>query len=102
MGEERGGRDGCRRGDALAFSGRRGRGGFVGRGAWSCGRFFSFCFFWGEKRVWGEGVRETVESRLSDVGERGEDGKGAVNGKERWGKRGGRVEDVKRGKVLGG
>ena len=29
------------------------------------------------------------------IGERGEDGKGAVNGRERWGKRGGRVEDVR-------
>ena len=26
---------------------------------------------------------------------RGEDGKGAVNGRERWGKGGGRVEDVR-------
>ena len=49
---------------------------------------------------WGEAVRETVESRLSDVGERGEDGKGAVNGGERWGKRGGRLE--RKGYRVGG
>ena len=38
--------------------GRRGggRGGFAGRGAWSCGRFFSFSVsFRGEKRAWGGG-----------------------------------------------
>ena len=70
-----------------------GRGEFVGRGAWSCGRFFSF---------WGERDQETVENRLSDVGERGEDGKGAVNGRERWRKRGGRVEDVRGGRFWEG
>ena len=40
------------------MGGRRGgrRGGFDGRGAWSCGRFFSFSVsFWGEKRARGGG-----------------------------------------------
>ena len=64
--------------------------------------FFLFLFLFGGRRgLGGEGVRETVESRLSDVGERG-DGKGAVNGRERWGKRGGRVEDVRGGRFWEG
>ena len=65
--------------------------------------FFLFLFLFGGGRgLGGEGVQETVESRLSDVGERGGDGKGAVNGRERWGKRGGRVEDVRGGRFWEG
>ena len=99
MGDKRGVGGGVMRWCLVGGGKRRGK----GRVCWKRGLelwkvFFFFCFFLGggEEGLGGR-VEETVESKLSDV-ERGEDGKGVVNRRERWGKRGGRVEDVGRGR----
>ena len=106
VGEGGGGEGGgwLEEGYALAFGEGEGKGLMeVGFGVVEGFFLFLFLFLFGGRRGFGgEGVQETVESRLSDVGERGEDGKGVVNGRERWGNRGGRVEDVRGGRFWEG